>query len=127
MGMWASSEFYNSGLNWIKSNCDTICVNTTQPADGSSALEDGAMIAKSTALGSSDFTFSTGDVSGYKLAVAAQASLTVSTSGDADHISLVSSASSVLLYVTTCNTKSLTTTDTVTVPTWDIEVASPTS
>ena len=127
--MWASSKFYESGMIWLSSNANKILVNTTQVATCASGLADA--IAKSSSGGaimtSTMFTMSTGDASGYKLAIDAFSNLPVPTSGTATHITLVATSSSELMYITTCNSKALTTADTVTIPTWDIEIADPTS
>jgi hypothetical protein len=132
MAMWATSQFYERGFIWLSSNMTRMLVNTTQPADGSSAVND-LLAGTSTgaaAMATTDFSISTGDVSGYKITVGTGSpfsNLPVPSSGTATHISLISSASSSLGYVTTCNSKSLTTSDTVTIPAWDIELRAPTS
>lgn len=123
MGMYASSEFSTGAFNVLVTGVDTIYVCTTQPASASSAHDNA--IAKST-FSSGDFTVGVGDVSGYKVTLASKSNLTVTTSGDADHIVLCGASSS-LYYITTCNSKSLTTSDTVTIPAWDIEIRDPAS
>lgn len=107
-------------------------VNTTQPADASSALNDALAATSSGAavMASSDMPRAAGDISGYKVTIGTGSpfsNLPVTSAGSADHISLIASSSSTLLYVTTCNTKALTTSDTVTIPAWDIELRAPTS
>ena len=132
MGMYASSKMYESGLNWLKDHMTMIVVNTTQVATSASALDDAKAATSSgagagLALESTDMVISGGDISGYKLTIASFASLQCTSSGAADHITLIASSSSELGYITTCNSKNLTTTDTVTIPAWDIELRDPTS
>lgn len=77
-------------------------------------------------IDSADFTGpANGDTNGRKLTVAQQATITVDSSGTAQHIALADSANSKLLYVTTCTSQALTSGNTVTVPAWDIEIADP--
>lgn len=70
-----------------------------------------------------DFTNADGDTSGRKVTVAQKASVTVDTTGTANHVALCDA--SVLLYVTTCTSQALTAGNTVTFPAWDIEIADP--
>ena len=126
--MFASSAFFEQGLNWLKTNGKLILVNTSSPASAAAARSDAlAQTSSSSPVASTDFTIAAGDVSGYKITVAQWANLTVTSSGDAKNISITSCSSSDLMYYTTCNTKSLTTSDTVTIPAWDIEIRDPSS
>jgi hypothetical protein len=74
-----------------------------------------------------DFTKANGDTNGRKTTVAAQSSVLIDTSGTATHVALIITASSTLLYVTTCTSQALTAngSNTVNVPAWDIEIADP--
>lgn len=74
--------------------------------------------------GGGDYTIADGDVSGRKLTIAEQASITVDATGTATHISLDDGTT--LQYVTTCTSQALTSGNTVTVPAWKIEIADPT-
>lgn len=76
-------------------------------------------------LDSGDFTKATGDVSGRKVTVAQQANVDIDSSGTATHVALSISGSSTWLYTTTCTSQVLTAGGTVTIPAFDIEVASP--
>jgi hypothetical protein len=71
-----------------------------------------------------DFTISNGDTNGRKVRMAAKSSVTVDTSGTADHIALCDGTN--LLYVTTCTSQALTSGNTVNFPVWDVEIADPT-
>lgn len=70
-----------------------------------------------------DYTVGEGDTNGRKVAVAQKADVTVDTTGDATHIALCDGTD--LLYVTTCTSQTLTASNTVTFPTWDVEIADP--
>jgi hypothetical protein len=72
-----------------------------------------------------DFTKADGDTSGRKVTVAAKSSVSVTASGDANHIALTTTSGSVVRYVTTCTTQTLTSGITVNIPAWDIEIADP--
>jgi hypothetical protein len=72
-----------------------------------------------------DFTKADGDTSGRKVTVAAKSSVSVTASGDANHIALTTTSGSVVRYVTTCTTQTLTSGNTVNIPAWDIEIADP--
>jgi hypothetical protein len=61
-------------------------------------------------------------VSGMKMAAGGGGK---SSSGWITHVAIVNDSSSKLLYITTCTSKKVTTGDTVTVPTWYINVKSP--
>jgi len=133
MTMWASSILYCQYFNFLESNTQRICVCSSQPnattdAEGKyMSTGKGAMLAMSTSPSLSS-THGTGDVSGYKMTWAQEANIAVSgSSGNATHVVLLNHTSSQLLFITTCNSKALTTADTVTVPAWDIEIAAPTS
>lgn len=66
-----------------------------------------------------------GDTSGRKITSNQHSAITVDASGDAQHVALCDSATSKLLYVTTCTTQTLASGNTVTIPVWDIEIADP--
>lgn len=65
-----------------------------------------------------------GDTSGRKLTVDQKTGVTVDTTGTATHVALTDGSN--LLYVTTCTSQALTSGNTVTFPTWDVEIADPT-
>jgi hypothetical protein len=72
-----------------------------------------------------DFTKADGDTSGRKVTVAAKNGVSVTASGDANHIALTTTSGSVVRYVTTCTTQTLTSGNTVNIPAWDIEINDP--
>ena len=79
----------------------------------------------SVAVTGADFTLAAGDTSGRKVVVAAKSGVSVSADGTVDHVALVDTANSKLLYVTTSNAQGVTTGSTVNFPSWDIEIADP--
>lgn len=113
-------------LDYIADNADVLHVCTTQPANyaGIAAVEL-CQVALTVGDGNGDYVVGDGDASGRKMAIAQQADIAIDTSGDAQHIAL-SDGAAVLYYVTTCTLQALVDTGTVTVPTWDIELADPT-
>lgn len=85
---------------------------------GANFLADVVMIG-------TDFTISNGDVSGRKVVVASKGGITVDNTGTADHVALLDTVNSVLLYVTTSTALGLTSGSTLTLGVWDIEIADP--
>ena len=73
--------------------------------------------------GNGDYTISNGDTNGRKLTVAQQAGVSVTASGTAKHIAL--SLTGTIRLATTCTDQVLTLGNTVTIPTFDDEVADP--
>ncbi|MCK7532354.1 MAG: hypothetical protein MZV63_15640 [Marinilabiliales bacterium] len=68
----------------------------------------------------------TDGTTGRKVTIAEQAAITVDHTGTALGVMLGISASSTIVYVTTCTSQSLTAGNTVTVPAWTITVGDPT-
>jgi hypothetical protein len=75
----------------------------------------------------SDFTKADGDTSGRKVTIGAQPGVLIDTSGTGNHIALIRTADSTLIYVTTCSSQAVTAngSNTVNFPAWDIELADP--
>jgi hypothetical protein len=69
-----------------------------------------------------DFTKAAGDTSGRKVTVAAKNGVSVSASGTANHLALVTVSGTVVRYVTTCTSQVLTSGNTINIPAWDIEI-----
>ncbi|MEW5797327.1 MAG: hypothetical protein AB1772_13360 [Candidatus Zixiibacteriota bacterium] len=122
MAKWQNDDVLDAALDKIATaNILTVC--SAQPTTRAEAITTYKLadIAVTPGDGNGDFTVANGDTSGRKLTVAAQADVPVDASGDATHIALCDGTD--LLYVTTCTTQTLTAGNTVTVPTWDIEIA----
>lgn len=98
-----------------------VCSGESNPATKAAASANA--LATHT-LSGGDFANGDGDGDGRKVTVAEQADIAIDTSGDAT--CLVFADGSDILYITTCTLQSLTSGGTVTVPTFDIEIADPT-
>ena len=128
MGMFASSHFYETGFNTIKTNAKLVVITNGQSTTMAKATSSDTCLAWSTACASTDFVVSS-NTSGYILKISTNADLisasTLETTGVASHICVGTTAT--LYYVTTCTTKALGSGDTVTMPTWNIWIKQPTS
>lgn len=120
----ASNICIDEGLKYISENAAKIYVCTTDTITTYAEASATYNLTTGSAVTSANLVIGDGDVSGRKIAVAAQTSLNCSTSGTAGHIAITSSDT--LMIVTTCTTQALTSGNTVTIPTWDIEIADPT-
>ena len=115
----------DAALNEIKTNCALMTVCSAEPANYTAANVGGGDFLGDVAMVSGDFTISNGDTSGRKVAIASKSSVNVDNTGTATHVALLDTANSTLLYVTTCTSQALTSGNTITFPTWDIEIADP--
>lgn len=114
----------DAALQYLEDNATLLCVCSAQPTTYAEATSTYKLA--DVVIDSADFTGpADGDSSGRKTRINEQAAVPVDSSGDATHIALCKSSGSVLLYVTTCTTQTLTAGNTVTVPAWDIEIADP--
>jgi hypothetical protein len=119
MAKWQNDLMLDAALDYISTNADEIFVCNAQPTTYTEAATTFALtsVEAPTFQANAD-----GDASGRKLAVDEEADMSITSTDDATHIALCKNSGSVLLYVTTCTTQSLTSGGTVTVPTWDIEI-----
>lgn len=125
MGKTVHDDFLDGALNIAKNNATRICVCSTQPTTYTEAITTYMLAIKT--ITSTDFTGpANGDTSGRKLTSNQHTAITITNSGDAQHVALCDSANSKLLLVTTCTTQTLTAGNTVTIPTWKDEIADPT-
>ena len=117
MAKWQIDAMLDAALNYISTNATEMYVCTAQPATRAAAIS-----TKLAGPATPSFqAIANGDASGRKLIVDAEPDIAITASGDATHIALCSGTD--LLYVTTCTTQTLGSGGTVTVPTWDIEIA----
>ena len=115
----------DAALAYIKSNATKLCVCNSQPTTYAHATASYKLA--SVVISSADFgSPAAGDSSGRKIAVNAQSSVSIDSSGSAAHMALVQTASSLLIYVTTTTTTGLTAGGKVNVGAWDVEIADPT-
>lgn len=100
-----------------------ISVCSTQPTTRAEAVT--TYMLANTALtagdGNGDFVIADGDANGRKLRVLQQGPITITNSGDAQHVAICDGTD--LLLVTTCTTQTLTSGGTVTVPEWSHTIA----
>lgn len=122
MGKKAPDAFYDAAFDFVD-QASIMHVCSAEPADyagiAAVSLADVAMTPDT------DFTKAAGDVSGRKVTVAAKNGVPVDVTGTATHVVLATVTGSVLRYVTTCTTAALTAGNTVNIPSWSIEIASP--
>ena len=117
-------DVLDSALNYIKNNATRICVCNAEPTTYTQAVTTYKLAIKT--IISTDFTGpANGDISGRKLTSNQHTGITVDTTGTATHIALADSATSKLLFVTTCTSQALTAGNTVTIPIWDDEIVDP--
>ena len=125
--MWASSDFFKRSLNYLTSAATIMSVCSTKPASVAEALEDGAIrLARSSSGTGAVFAAPGSTTSGWTVKSSALTGVTVTTSGTAKCVA-VCAGTSVLMYVTSCADKALTTADTVTIPSFNVRIADPTS
>jgi hypothetical protein len=116
----------DAALEYIRDNATQISVCIDTPTTyNESVTVDNKMMALHT-LTTADMTIGNG-ATGRMLTVAAQAAITVTSSGtqNATHVCLAAAAAN-LLYVTTCTSQALVNANTVTIPAWTITIADPT-
>jgi hypothetical protein len=104
--------------------CVTVTVCSDQPADlaGIAAVAL-AEVTVTAGDGNGDWVVAAGDVSGRKVTLQQQAGVSITASGEADHIAFDDGTT--LLHVATCNAQALTSGGTVTIPALDIEFEDP--
>lgn len=115
----------DASLNELKSKGNLMTVCAAEPANYTAANVGGANFLGDVAMVSGDFTIANGDVSGRKISVAPKSGVNVDNTGTADHVALLDTVNSVLLYVTTCTALGLTSGSSLTFNGWDIEIADP--
>jgi len=76
-------------------------------------------------LSGGDFTKANGDTSGRKVTIAAKNAVSVTATGNYNHVALVDTVGSKVLAVTDGTTKAITSGDEVDIPAFDIEVGDP--
>ena len=124
MSMAASSDFFKRSLNYLTSSMNRLAVFTTgQPTLDSSDLWGSTNKICGTTTPTIGAPGST--TNGFTVKVSSADTLSVDSSGKAGHVVLFASNSG--KYVTTCTTRNIQGTDTVSLPAWNIRIADPTS
>ena len=118
MAKWQLDAVLDAALTYISTNATQIFVCSTQPTTYAEASSTYALTSTETPGFQAN---GDGDANGRKLTVDEEADCTITASDDAEHIALCSADA--LIYVTTCTSQALTSGGTVTIPTWDIEIA----
>jgi hypothetical protein len=121
MGKWVANDVLDGAFSVISSATRMVAVNG-QPATFTAAMS--GRLAEATLL-PSDFAVATGDISGRKVSVAGKQDISVTSAGVANHVALLDTLGSRLLYVTTCPEQALPAGGTVTFESWSIEIGSP--
>lgn len=119
MGKIVHNDVLDAALNEL-ATANGLCLNTAEPASRAAAISDNLMPEATPGFtGPAD-----GDTNGRKITVNASNGNTADASGTATHVSLIDAT--VLLYVTTCGSQSVTSGNTVNISAWDVEIADPT-
>jgi hypothetical protein len=100
-----------------------ISVCSTQPTTRTEAVTTYMLATQAMTAGdgNGDYVIADGDVNGRKLRVLQQGPITITNSGDAEHVAICDGTD--LLLVTTCTSQTLTAGGTVTVPEWSHTIA----
>ena len=123
MAKWIYDTVLDQALEYMEVNGDEMNVCSAQPSNYTEAHTT-YMLAQH-ALTTADSVIANGDSSGRKLTWSQQADITITNTGTATHVAITDTGNSALLLVTTCTSQSLTSGNTVTVPTFDDEIADP--
>lgn len=127
--MWASSDFFKRSLNYLTSKASILSICSTIPATVASALGSsvGAVRLGRTSSGvGAIFSAPASTTVGWVTKSSQHTGVTISTSGTA-RVVAVCAGTSILMYVTSCADKNLTTADTATIPQFGVRIADPTS
>jgi hypothetical protein len=113
-------------LDVIANGVDRIDICKDTPIDYSTATTAGTHslgnVAVTAGAGGGDWTIGNGDTNGRKLTLAQQTGVSIGNSGTATHIA-GTDGSAVLYFVTTCTSQAVTSGNTATINTFDIELS----
>lgn len=123
MGKSAHDDVLDAALNAIKNNATRLCVCTNQPTTYDEAITTYKLGIIT--IDSSDFTGPSDGTTGRKVVVAGQSGVSVGADGNAQHVALCDSATSKLLWVTTCTPQLLSNGSTVNTSEWTITFGDP--
>jgi len=130
--MMCSSETFKQMLNNLTSQFDLISVCATEPTSAPQAWQwkpTGYALARSSSGTGVIVGAPASTTNGWTVPTSSHNSVTVGgSSGAAAHVCILSGTSTgAQLFVTTCNSRNLTTADTVNIPSFNIRLADPTS
>lgn len=120
MGKVITDTFLDGGLDAMQ-GATRMTVQPSEPASIANITAN--KLAEVTSKTSGAFPKANGDTSGRKIDVAADSDVSIDSSGTATHVCYDDGTD---WFCTTCTSQALTSGGTVTVPTWDWEVADPT-
>lgn len=123
MGKSVNDKVLDEALEYIRNNADKMTVCSQEPTSYAEANDDYALASVS--MSSDDYELADGDTSGRKLTVAQKSGVTVDDTGTGNHVALLDTSNDRLLYVTTATSQSLTSGNTMTFESWDIELRDP--
>jgi hypothetical protein len=132
MGMKASTAVLDGMLDIVKVSKRLVVCSCMPSSWVTGSSNHPYKIARSSALTTAAFTKADSSVGaagykGRKITVVQVANMVCTSSGSAKHVALFTTAAGGVRYITTCNIKALTTSDTVTSPSWAIHILQPTS
>ncbi len=125
MAKKVDDSILDAALNQIRNNCNLMTACAGEPLNFAAANVGGANYLAGVAMSAADFTVANGVTSGRKAAVASKSGINVTNTGTGDHIALLDTVNSLLLYVTTATALGLTAGSSLTLGGWNIEIADP--
>lgn len=124
MSKYVPDSTLNAFLNVIANAGVKISLCSTQPTNYTEANATYSLGSKTLTAGSGNgsYLIADGDVSGRKLTILQQTGISVTATGSAQHVAITDGAS-VLYAVTTLTAQTVTSGNTATINTFDIEIA----
>ena len=124
---YANDLIMDAAIAYIKTNAVKMYVTTASISSASAVsytkiTSTAALTGAISAAAIASVAAAAGDTSGRKLAIPQFASVAVTGSGSAARVCLVNSSGSVVVYTTTCTSQAVVSGNTITIPTWDIEI-----
>lgn len=99
MTKWAHADVLDQGPNFIKSNCNKMCVISAYSAGDSYATVNGNILAEAT-MASGDFTLATSGSDRTLTTAAGKSDSSANATGTASHLAFVDTTNSKVLWVT---------------------------
>ena len=99
MTKWAHADVLDNGPNYIKTNCNKVCVVSAYSAGNSYATVNAAILAEAT-LTSTDFTLGTSGSDRTLTTASGKQDTSANATGAASHIAFVDTVASKVLWVT---------------------------
>ena len=124
MAKYANDEMMDAALDYIITNCDKQTVCSQQPTTYLEAVTT-FMLAE-VAIAGGNITKEDGSTSGRQFNVAAKNNVDVTNTGTGNHVSLVDTINSKLLFVTTAPAQAITAGNQVNIGSWQDQISDPT-